>query len=650
MKNPAVAIIALLLFASCHKFDQINTNPTAANTNQVQVEYFIDNSIVHAQQNPGVSERGFILYWTAAGHQISDADGATFSWGGYNDEWIGEYYSNQAGALTYINSAITVATQQIANKTQKLYTNNLLQVARIWRVYLLSEMTDNFGPMPINGFQGVNPVFSDVKTVYNYMLSELTDANSKIDLTVSPVPSSVAVEDPAYGFNFLNWKAYCNSMRLRLAMRMSQVDPATAQAQFQAAATDSLIINNSQIFQVKGAQGWNDLSGVYTRCWFQLPMAVTFNNTTVNLGGVTSQSQIPTVITDPSAQSAAIANVKSADYVGKYYPVQFSTMTNNPVTGYWLDGLPNTIDPRAYQIFYMPGNSSDPSFPSGTCGAVDANTVGALRDASGKDTIAIIDAKYTWNPVPDGNWGAKGGVSNSINDLITIGGATGKAPSLKNQFRQTTAARVFFAPWETYFLLAEAAVRGWNTPVSGPTAYNSGIASSFAYWGVSNFLSSYLTSQDYDRNGTSVSWTHTEEPGNTHQMSYVDGMTGKAGTVAINYPVNNLYQNGAVRNDLLSKIITQKFIAQTPWLPLETWSDHRRLGLPFFENPVLEAPIQTLPSLTSATYTTSNQQFFPQRMKYPSSLQNSNVNGYNQAVAELGGPDAVSTPLWWAQH
>ena len=133
-------------------------------------------------------------------------------------------------------------------------------------------------------------------------------------------------------------------------------------------------------------------------------------------------------------------------------------------------------------------------------------------------------------------------------------------------------------------------------------------------------------------------------------MNYVDGLTGTAGTVNIAYPSNTLYKNGAVRNDHLTKIITQKYIAQTPWLPLETWNDHRRLGLPFFENVVLEAPIQTLPARNNSNYMTSNQQFFPQRWKYPSGPQNSNGNGYKQAVTALGGPDATLTPLWWAQH
>jgi hypothetical protein len=64
------------------------------------------------------------LYWQAAGHQISDADGATFSQGNYSDEWIGEYYDNQSGALNMVSSAIDVANQQIAANTAKTYTNS----------------------------------------------------------------------------------------------------------------------------------------------------------------------------------------------------------------------------------------------------------------------------------------------------------------------------------------------------------------------------------------------------------------------------------------------------------------------------------------------------------------------------------------------
>lgn len=649
IKKSTLIAAAILLFTGCKKITDINTSPTAATVDQVQVEYFIDNSIIHAQMNPGVSERAFVLYWVPGGRQIADADGPTFSLADYNDEWIGEYYDNQSGALNYINSAIDVANKQIAAGTQKFYTKNLIQVSRIWRAYLISEMSDNFGPMPTVAFQLKNPDFQDVKTVYYYVLDELKDATSKLDLTISGLPSAVKKEDPAYAFDFSKWQAYGNSLRLRLAMRLSEVDPSKAKSEFEDAAKGALLTDAGQTFKIQEKAGWDDLSGMYTRCWYQLPESVTFNNLVVNLGSVTSAQQIPAVVTGATSQAAAIANIKPADYAGQYYPVQMSTKTNNPFSAYWLDGLPQTIDPRAYQIFYLPGNSTDASFPSGTCGAVNANTVGYVKDVNG-GKIKSIDAKFTWNGTPDGNWGSKGGAVDGLFQAINIGAATSMVPSLQQKFRAQTAKRVFFGPWETYFLLAEGAVRGWTTPVDGKTAYETGISKSFDYWGVSQFLSTYVASTDYNNNGTSVNWDNTTEPGNSHQMNYVDGLTGAAGTVNMPYPSNTLYKNGTVRNDHLTKIITQKFIAQTPWLPLETWNDHRRLGLPFFENVVLEAPIQTLPALTDANYMTSNQQFFPQRMKYPSGLKNSNVNGYNQAVKELGGPDATMTPLWWAQH
>jgi len=45
----------------------------------------------------------------------------------------------------------------------------------------------------------------------------------------------------------------------------------------------------------------------------------------------------------------------------------------------------------------------------------------------------------------------------------------------------------------------------------------------------------------------------------------------------------------------------------------------------------------------------SKVSFFPQRLKYPSSLENSNPAGYQQGLSFLGGADEVLTPLWWAK-
>lgn len=635
MKNLFKICLPVIAFAllgpGCKKFDEINVNPYLANETQVQVEYFINGAIIADQMDPHIAERIFVLYWKTAGRQ---QQGGGISTGGYNDSWSSDWYGTgyMGRALNRIYSAVEVAEKQIAANNKKAYTNNLLQIARIYRAYLLSEVSDNFGPIPLNGFQGVNPEFSDVKTVYYFLLDELKDASSKIDLTVTEKPDGNL--DQAYGWNYAKWQKYANSMRLRLAMRLSEVDAGKAKSEYEAASSLPLITAADEMFSIQEKPGWDDLTGAMTREWNYFPISATLNNLFVGLGGIKSTDQVNATIG---------ASVKPENYVGLRFLNHWPTATNDPVAGYWLDGLPYSIDPRAYKVFAIPGDFANPNFNSYPSWDNSAKTTQRTLVNEAGDVVKSLDAKYTWNAPVNGNWGEKG----TKNNIATYNGAV---PRLANQYRNNSMERVFFGPWETYFLLAEGAVRNWATPMSGKAAYEAGIDASFAYFGASNYGSAYKMSENYNRAGTSVNWDHTTEPPASHTMEYIDGYTGTPGTVQILYPKNTLYKNGTVKNDHLTKIITQKFIAQNPWVPLETWSDHRRLGLPFFENPAVEKPLTNMPDLNMSNYMTSNIKFFPQRLKYPSSINANNEKGYQQAVTQLGGPDAVLTPIWWAKH
>ena len=165
---------------------------------------------------------------------------------------------------------------------------------------------------------------------------------------------------------------------------------------------------------------------------------------------------------------------------------------------------------------------------------------------------------------------------------------------------------------------------------------------------ISKYLTDYLASEEYNRVGTSVSWDHTAEPPATKEVSYLDGKTKEMKKATFAYPVNSLYKNGQVKNDHLTKIITQKFIAQVPWLPLETWSDHRRLGLPFFENPVVEKTIEGFDALTTTNYMECKWEFFPQRLPFPTSLKNNVPESYKDPGDKLGWPDNIYTKMWWS--
>ena len=623
-------VATALLLASCKKFEELNVNPTAASADQVQVEYFINKSIIDAQMNPDVAERSFVLYWKTAGHQHSNGG---ISSGSYNDDWTVAYYDQISGWLNAANTGIQIGNEQIAKGTNKVYTKNLMQIARIWRAYLMTEMSDNFGPIPVNSFQGTNPDFSDVKTIYYFALAELKDAVANID-EAAAVDASIVALDPAYGYSYAKWKKYANSLRMRLAMRLSEVDAAKAKSEFEdAVAAGNFIKATDETFQVQEKDGWNSLTGVMSREWNPQFISATLNNLYLGLGGVKSADQLGT---------AYQSFIKPADYIGLKLDDHFTSMTNNPSAGYWFDGLPYSIDPRAYKTFIIPGDFTDPNFNAYPSWTTDAkNTVRNLLDAAG-GTVKTIDAKYNWNASNTGDWQAKG----TKNQLRAY---EGTMPRLSNQFRASKSKRIFFAAWESYFLIAEAAERNWTVPMTGKAAYEAGIASSFEYWGVTAYLNAYKSSTDFSRTGTSVSWDHTTEPAASHAMNFINGYTNAAGTAQVLYPKNDLYKNGTVKNDHLTKIITQKFIAQTPWLPLEAWNDQRRLGLPFFENPAIEAVLPNLPALTPSNYMTSNVKFFPQRLRYPSKLANTNTNGYNQAIAALGGADAVLTPLWWAK-
>lgn len=630
LKYAFIFMLAGLILPACDDFDEINVDPKAASIEQVQVEYIINQSIIGAQQNPHVAERAYVLYWKTASRQ--HRTNGSLALGSYNEGWTGDYYSSLSGWLKSANLAVTVADEKIAAGTGTVYTENLKQVARIWRVYLMSEFTDNFGPMPIDAFSGVNPKFSEVKDVYYYMLDELKEAASLLDVSVEN-PSSLAKYDAAYGFDYLKWKMYANSMRLRLAMRLSEVDAAKGKAEFEDAAKNELILAADDNFKVAEKPGWDDLTGVMSREWNSQPLSATLNNLYIGLGGVSSEDLLAAKFQD---------KIKPADYIGLKWENHLTSMTNDPSAGYWLDGLPAVIDPRAYKSFIIPGDFENPNFSTYPSWTNDAKTVKRkLVDADG-ETVLEFDGTYTWNAAPLGNWGEK-----SAKNQISF--YTGTIPRLSQRFRESSSERIFFASWETYFLLAEGAVRGWATPVNGKTAYENGVKASFEYWEVGDFADEYLQSESYNRAGTSVKWDHTTEPPATVTMNYLNGYTNEPGTMTFTYPVNNLYKNGAVKNDLLTKVITQKYIAQLPWAPLEAWNDQRRLGLPFFENPAVDLPITDLPNLTQSNYMTSSVKNFPQRQKYPAGLANSNPAGYDQAVQFLGGPDAVLTPLWWAK-
>lgn len=635
---------------SCSDFDEVNTNPTAAGEEYVKPQYALNNSIGQAQMNPGTAERVVVYNWASAARICGEM--SFLNVGRYSDDYTSAYYyPDLSSSIKNATLAITAVENQLEAATttahEKEFFPNVKQFARIWRAYLISEFVDNFGPYPIESFLGENSVFNSEKDDYEFILKELKEAAAAINTSVLPVEAEGKC-DPFDNVKYdpVKWQKYANSLRMRLAMRLSNIDKATAQAEFEDAAKGNKILTADDMFAVKENDGWDVFSGVYTRSFDDQVLSSTVANLLTNLGGIKVTEQ----------RSDLASYVKPANYLGIKYDRHYVANTDNPTKQYWLDGMPENLDPRALKIFCLPDDENAENYIDKYNDRTAKDFVLYTVDENGnpipnKDNPGEIkiDATRCWNGYPAGS---RGGWSPTLayNQLVTNGYGPGCTLPMLGKDYCKGKSRIFFAAWETYFLLAEASLYGWNTGTTAKEAYENGIKASFEYFGVSEYVNDYLNSTNYNRVGTSVKFDHTTEP-TAEQMTYVDGYSKEQKTVTYEYPTASKTLYGKALNDHLTKIITQKFIAQTPYLVLEMWSDFRRLGLPFFEIPANESSMTGSDTVNvwnpNSWKDGQKWEFYPQRMRYPSSLENADPEGYKQAVELLGGSDNIITPLWW---
>ena len=672
--NKILALVSgLAVFAACDinpnkDFEEINRDPKAVGATDAKPYWALNKSIIADQQNPNDAERVFVLYWADIARQ--DGENSSRAVGRSNDEWAGCLYNLTNNCITSANTAITIANECIA--TGKLGEHeaalfpNVREFARIWRVYLMTEFVDSFGCYTTD-FESTAPEYQSVEDCYKFMYAELADAISKIDLNVTASTDVEKHGDQAYELDPLKWKNFGISMWMRIAMRLSEVQPATAKAEFEKAVAAGAGIRTSDgIFRIQEKSGWDDLSGVMSRTWDWQTLSHTMANLMTNLGGAKAED----ILKDEGKRfykNAPLSAEKVAETYGPYIKDAASYLgvhmtdkdgknvyennTDSPTWGYFFDGIPSKIDPRAFAYFVIPGDYNNrietgyANFP--------AAKVPVMAFIDRANQALPIDVSYAWNGLVCGY-----GYDDKLNSnaLIDNSGAKENAlhygktfPQLQERYRNNTEYRVFFGPWETYFLLAEAAVRGWNAGIGAEEAYNAGIKASFEYLNVGANYEAYINSEDYNRVGTSVKFSHTAEPQN-YTINYTDPVSGVQKTMEYKYPVASKTLYGKALNDQLTKIITQKYIANTPWLPLENWSDHRRTGLPFWEMPVGSTEFPYLDGWTKDSYKTGQKPgYYAQRMRYPNKFNNANPEEYKHAMSLMGMTEENTvTPLWWA--
>jgi hypothetical protein len=257
MKKILLTFFALsLVLSSCEfdkGFEEMNVNPSKAS--QLDVANKFASVVLQTSGGRYENWRASLIYQSVMIQHFSAVAGY----------WSGDkYYRNDGYATSlwdrYYPSAVKEIEDIRAQLTAEGNTGSEMGMTRILRVYIYSRLTDLHGDVPyseagqgyINGI--LKPKYDAQKDIYMDFLKELEEAVAQIGAS-----TTLGVSDLVFQGDTAKWKAWGNSMMLRLAMRLSKVDAATAQAWAEKAAPNTMTSNDhiAMIAHTDGPEGIN---------------------------------------------------------------------------------------------------------------------------------------------------------------------------------------------------------------------------------------------------------------------------------------------------------------------------------------------------------------------------------------------------------
>lgn len=241
-KNLIISTFITLIVLSCTAdFDEVNTNPQQ--TTKMDAKYLFTYSLRRGSLDAYIYQRSQMLY---ANHYAQYyANSATyFETDRYipNDNWLTEFWNeNFSIYLANIDEAIEIS-QNENHKNREL-------LCKIWKVFLFHRITDFWGDVPyFNALKGdknieyLTPAYDTQKDIYMDMFANLNYAILNLDES----DNTFGDADLIFKGNVSKWVMFANALKLRLAMRISDVMPDSAQKYVQQIVNDGrMMYDNS---------------------------------------------------------------------------------------------------------------------------------------------------------------------------------------------------------------------------------------------------------------------------------------------------------------------------------------------------------------------------------------------------------------------
>ena len=337
--------------------------------------------------------------------------------------------TNYGGRHTLDNSEVsrvlttfyTAAIKNLADAQCRTATDegktNIHAALTIYRVYLMSIITDIYGDVPCyeagKGFlEGIfNPRYDTQEEIYLSFFDDLSQAEQALSASKDAITGDVI-----YGGDIQKWKKLANSLRMRFAMRISNVAPERARQEFEAAlaaeggifesADDEALIKYMDVAFSFGQEAYSDYRG-------NALSQLLFGN-------------------DPANNPSYLC----------------STLFNQ---------LYSTSDPRTFMLSRC--------YYDGLMSATRPDNRIDLTDEMLSKGIAFQPrdrGAYSWEPWPAGYDSDVLKALAENNPAIEVSVARETEPKLANNFLKGDNPGVVMTFAETRFLLAEAALKNWN--------------------------------------------------------------------------------------------------------------------------------------------------------------------------------------------
>lgn len=375
--------------------------------------------------------------------------------------------NNEMGRIwtSFYPKAIKNLTDAIHRSAEDGNRKNINAILRIYRVYMMSVITDIYGDAPYSeAGQGYlkeiyNPKYDTQENIYNDFFKELKDAASALNAANDRITGDVI-----YNGDVAKWIKLANSLRLRYAMRISDVAPEKARKEFEDA-----LASEGGVF----TSGSDDALIKYMDISFSFGQ----DSYTDYRGNALSQLLFGN---DPA---------------------------NNPsyLCSTFFNQLYNTKDPRTFMIarFYYDGLMSQTS---------PDNRIDLTDEITGKG-IAMNPCQpgaFSYDPWPQGYDSDMMKEIAKTNPSVGTTMARETEPKLANNFLRGDNPGVVMTCAEVDLLLAEATLKKWNTGGTVEGFYSKGVRAAMDFL-TDNYGYDRISDNDFNTYISGNGIGHTEQ-------------------------------------------------------------------------------------------------------------------------------------------